>query len=64
VNCIGTMPDGKAIAAIPGAHLHDYMKSARPGRKLGHVTVTATDPAALEAPLLRVRELCDRAGLA
>jgi 5-(carboxyamino)imidazole ribonucleotide synthase len=23
---------------IPGAHIHFYGKSARPGRKLGHVT--------------------------
>lgn len=27
--------------AVPGAHVHLYGKSARPGRKLGHVTVTA-----------------------
>jgi 5-(carboxyamino)imidazole ribonucleotide synthase len=26
--------------AVPGAHLHLYGKSSRPGRKLGHVTVT------------------------
>ncbi|MEX0901050.1 MAG: 5-(carboxyamino)imidazole ribonucleotide synthase [Gammaproteobacteria bacterium] len=41
VNFIGGMPDAAAIAAIPGAHLHDYGKTARPGRKLGHATVTA-----------------------
>ena len=64
VNCIGTMPDRDAIRSVPGAHLHDYMKSARPGRKLGHVTVTAADAGALEAPLARVWQLCDGAGLA
>ncbi|MDQ1461267.1 MAG: 5-(carboxyamino)imidazole ribonucleotide synthase, partial [Actinomycetota bacterium] len=63
VNCIGSMPDRDAILSVPGAHLHDYMKSARPGRKLGHVTVTAGDPEALEDPLARVWELCDGAGL-
>ncbi len=41
VNCIGEMPDRDAVLRIPGAHLHDYGKAPRPGRKLGHVTVTA-----------------------
>ena len=63
VNCIGTMPDRDAVLRIPGAHLHDYAKTARPGRKLGHVTVTAPDPGELEARLARVVELCDGAGL-
>ena len=63
VNCIGAMPDRDAILAVPGAHLHDYGKAARPGRKLGHVTVTAPDATQLEAPLARALELCDGAGL-
>jgi 5-(carboxyamino)imidazole ribonucleotide synthase len=29
----------QALAAIPQAHVHWYGKTARPGRKLGHVTV-------------------------
>ncbi len=41
LNCIGTMPDTAAVLAVPGAHLHDYGKSPRAGRKLGHVTVVA-----------------------
>lgn len=40
VNCIGAMPDRARVLSIPGAHLHDYGKAPRPGRKLGHVTVT------------------------
>jgi 5-(carboxyamino)imidazole ribonucleotide synthase len=28
------------MAAIDGAHVHLYGKAARPGRKVGHVTVT------------------------
>ena len=44
VNCIGTMPERAAVLAIPGAHLHDYGKAPRAGRKLGHVTVVADDP--------------------
>ena len=64
VNCIGTMPDAAAVLAIDGAHLHDYGKSPRPGRKLGHVTVTAPDADTLEARLARVVPLCDGAALA
>ena len=63
VNCIGTMPDRDAVLRTPGAHLHDYGKTARPGRKVGHVTVTASDAERLEPGLTRVRELCDCAGL-
>ena len=54
VNCIGVMPDRDSILAVPGAHLHDYGKEARPGRKLGHVTVTATDEATLGERLASV----------
>ena len=63
VNCIGTLPDRDAVLSTPGAHLHDYGKTARPGRKVGHVTVTASDTERLEARLVRVHELCDCAGL-
>ena len=30
--------------AVEGAHVHLYGKEARPGRKLGHVTVCGPDP--------------------
>jgi 5-(carboxyamino)imidazole ribonucleotide synthase len=52
VNCIGAMPDRDAVLSVPGAHLHDYGKAPRPGRKLGHVTVTAPDDAELTARLV------------
>lgn len=57
VNCIGGLPDAGALVAIRGAHLHDYGKSPRTGRKVGHVTITATDAAALDGPLARVQTL-------
>lgn len=41
LNFVGSMPDKAAILKVPNTHFHDYEKSARPGRKLGHVTVTA-----------------------
>lgn len=57
VNCIGAMPDARGVLAIPGAHLHDYGKAPRPGRKLGHVTVAAEDPTQLARSIDRVCEL-------
>jgi 5-(carboxyamino)imidazole ribonucleotide synthase len=62
VNCVATMPDRDAILAVPGAHLHDYGKQPRPGRKLGHVTVTAADAATLEGRLARVETLVGSRG--
>ncbi|HMM43044.1 MAG TPA: 5-(carboxyamino)imidazole ribonucleotide synthase, partial [Thermomicrobiales bacterium] len=53
-NLIGTMPDPAAVLAIPDAHLHDYGKAPRPGRKLGHVTVRAAGEATRDARLARV----------
>lgn len=41
-NLIGRMPAG--LEELEFAHLHDYGKSERPGRKLAHVTVNAATP--------------------
>ena len=39
-------PDWSALLALPGMHLHLYGKrQARRGRKMGHLTVTASTPA-------------------
>ena len=54
VNVIGTWPTRAALCRVPGACLHDYGKSEREGRKLGHVTITGPDAAALAS---RVRAL-------
>jgi 5-(carboxyamino)imidazole ribonucleotide synthase len=43
VNCVGALPDPQVVLAVPAAHFHDYAKAPRPGRKLGHITVTAGD---------------------
>jgi len=54
INLIGEAPDEAAMQAVAGAHLHLYGKSPRPGRKLGHVTVTAPDGATLDARIERL----------
>ncbi len=38
-----------AALRVPGAHVHVYGKAARPGRKLGHVTVCGEDPSNVRA---------------
>jgi len=40
-NWIGEMPPLSDALGIPGVHWHDYGKQARPGRKIGHATVTS-----------------------
>jgi len=47
LNWIGELPDVRAILACPGGHWHDYGKSPRAGRKLGHATVCADAPGVL-----------------
>jgi 5-(carboxyamino)imidazole ribonucleotide synthase len=43
-------PPWAALLALPGAHLHLYAKtSARRGRKMGHLTITAADAASARA---------------
>ena len=49
LNCIGDTPPPQAVAGVPGAHLHLYEKASRPGRKVGHITLTGANPAALDA---------------
>jgi len=49
LNVIGREPDSAAVLAVPDAHLHLYGKAARPGRKLGHVTLLDATPERVEA---------------
>jgi 5-(carboxyamino)imidazole ribonucleotide synthase len=57
LNLIGTTPSLAEALALPGAHLHLYGKSPRPGRKLGHLTLRADDPAELTALRARAETL-------
>jgi 5-(carboxyamino)imidazole ribonucleotide synthase len=51
LNLIGEVPDSAEVLAVRDAHLHLYGKSARAGRKLGHVTLRASSPEQLASRL-------------
>ncbi|WP_332826653.1 5-(carboxyamino)imidazole ribonucleotide synthase [Ramlibacter sp.] len=52
-----TTPDWASVLALPGTHLHLYGKlSARPGRKMGHLTVTGDTPQAVRAVALQAAQ--------
>lgn len=46
-NWIGELPDPAPVLRTVDGHWHDYGKQARPGRKVGHATVCASDAATL-----------------
>ena len=48
-NWIGELPDAAAVLGTVDGHWHDYGKQSRPGRKVGHATVCATDAKVLAA---------------
>ena len=56
VNLIGKIPDPARHLAIPGCWLHDYGKSPREGRKLGHITVVADSAAERDERLRHVED--------
>ena len=61
VNLIGDVPRVEEVLSA-GGHLHVYGKTARAGRKVGHVTVCGEDGGRLEESAARVVELAERAG--
>ena len=60
LNWIGAMPDAAAVLGEPGGHWHDYGKSPRDGRKVGHATLRADSASELAATLERVGVALDR----
>jgi 5-(carboxyamino)imidazole ribonucleotide synthase len=44
-NLVGALPARESVLDVADAHLHLYGKEPRPGRKVGHLTVLATDEA-------------------
>ncbi|KFN44973.1 5-(carboxyamino)imidazole ribonucleotide synthase [Arenimonas oryziterrae] len=60
LNWIGAMPDATPVLAQASGHWHDYGKSSRDGRKVGHATFRADTPAELSAALQTVGRELDR----
>jgi len=60
LNWIGELPDARAALAESNVHWHDYGKSPRAGRKVGHATVCADDAAQMHARLTRVARALGR----
>ena len=56
LNCIGEMPDVSEVENLAGVSVHDYSKAARPGRKVGHITLTADRREDVEELLVHVQE--------
>ncbi len=54
INCIGKMPAPEEVLLYPNAHLHDYHKTARAGRKLGHITVCSSEGFEAYQPLINL----------
>lgn len=53
VNIIGDEPRTGALESMPEVHVHMYGKSPRAGRKIGHVTLNASNEQGLDALLER-----------
>ena len=60
LNWIGEMPDAIPVLREAGGHWHDYGKSARAGRKVGHATLRADTIVELAESLTRVGQALQR----
>jgi 5-(carboxyamino)imidazole ribonucleotide synthase len=60
LNWIGELPDANAILQESDAHWHDYGKTPRAGRKVGHATVCARTNAELQERLARIARALGR----
>ncbi|MBX3688449.1 5-(carboxyamino)imidazole ribonucleotide synthase [Dokdonella sp.] len=60
LNWIGELPSALPVLAEPRAHWHDYGKSPRAGRKVGHATLRAADGAEMAQRLARVARALGR----
>jgi 5-(carboxyamino)imidazole ribonucleotide synthase len=61
INLIGEMPPRDKLLGEPALHWHDYGKSPRPGRKLGHITVNEATPRLRDQRAFKVLSRVDRA---
>lgn len=55
INLVGVIPQVEHMLQFRDAHLHLYGKSARPGRKVGHITVRGDDATAVRKQAEKIR---------
>ncbi|MCK7594329.1 5-(carboxyamino)imidazole ribonucleotide synthase [Pseudomarimonas salicorniae] len=60
LNWVGELPDARAALAVAGVHWHDYGKSPREGRKVGHATAVAENARGLESQLIALGQALGR----
>lgn len=60
INLVGQMPTRERLLEEPGLHWHDYGKSARPGRKLGHLTICEASAKTRDSRALKLLSRVDR----
>ncbi len=57
LNFIGSVPEASKVLAIADCHLHDYLKAAKTGRKVGHATLRSADAQRLQAQIVALQAL-------
>jgi 5-(carboxyamino)imidazole ribonucleotide synthase len=60
LNWVGAMPEAAPVLRSPAGHWHDYGKSSREGRKVGHATLRADNRATLRSELETAVEALSR----
>jgi 5-(carboxyamino)imidazole ribonucleotide synthase len=60
INLVGEMPTREPLLREAGLHWHDYGKTARPGRKLGHLTICDKTAKSRDRRALKVLSRVDR----
>lgn len=61
INILGEDTLPPEIMAMEGCHIHWYGKSQRPGRKMGHINLTADYPGQLQRKLCEIAKYLDKA---
>jgi 5-(carboxyamino)imidazole ribonucleotide synthase len=61
INLVGELPARAKVLREPGLHWHDYGKTARPDRKLGHITLTDDTPTRRDRRSFKLLADIDRA---
>jgi 5-(carboxyamino)imidazole ribonucleotide synthase len=59
-NLIGEMPPAHEVLRLAGVHWHDYGKSQRPGRKLGHLTQVCGTRRERDRAAARLKRIANR----